>query len=320
MDRKIEINLRTLLIFAAIAGAAYILWQIRGVLYIVTLAYLIAVAVLPLAAKLQVHRLPRTASIFAAYIFVLALIIGLATLVIPPLVSESSKFYAMFPGYFEKVTRDLQIDASVVNQNIERVGASFLRVVLSLVSDTVQFVTIFVVSVYIAFERRNFKKYLIEIFGDTRGSRIESVIEHVEVNIGRWLRGQIVLCLIIGVVTYVGLTALKFPYAVPLAVIAGILEAVPNIGPILSSIPAVIIGFSNSTFSGVVAIALYVLIQQFENHLIVPRVMAGVTGLRPLAVIIVLLIGGSLMGTIGVILAIPAFLVVKTIVEETVKK
>lgn len=319
-DHKIDLNLKSLLIFLGFAAAAFLLWRLRGVLFIVAVSYLISAAILPLAEFIHKKGVPKTIAIFVAYFFVICLIVGVAGLVIPPLVAESSKFYKKFPEYFNKVVQGLQVDTSVLNQNLEQFGASIVKVALAIVSNTVEFITIFVISIYISFERKNFGEYLAKIFGENRGNRVHEVIEKIDIRLGRWIRGQVMLDLIIGVATYVGLTILHFPYAVPLAVMAGVLEAVPNIGPIISSIPAIIIGFSISPFMGFVAIALYVLIQQSENHLIVPRVMSHVAGLRPLAVIIVLLIGGSLMGTIGVILAIPTFLVVSTIVEEVGKK
>lgn len=320
MDRKIELNLKTLLIILGVAALAFLVWRIRGVLFIIAVAYLISAALLPLATWIHGKGIYRTLAIFSSYIIVIALIVGILALVIPPLVAESSKFYSRFPEYFNKVTEGLQIDTSVINQNLESFGASIVKVALAVVSNTVEFITIFVISIYISFERRNFKKYLTQAFGEKKGERIHDVMEKIETRLGRWIRGQILLDLMIGVLTYIGLRFLNFPYAVPLAVMAGILETVPNIGPIISSIPAVIIGFSSAPLMGAIVLLLYLLIHQTESHLITPRVMSHIAGLRPLAVIIVLLIGGSLMGTIGVVLAIPAFIVGQTIVEEVGKK
>lgn len=319
METKIEISVKTILLVILVLAALAFLWQIRGVLFIVAVAYLIASAMAPFVNSLQ-SRMPRTAAILVAYLIVICVLVGIGTLIIPPLISESTRFYARFPGYFEDVSSRLQIDTSVLNRNIEQIGANLLKITLEIVSNTVELITIFVISVYLSFERKNFPRYLISLLGEKRGERTEKIMELVEERIGRWIRGQLTLCLMIGVATYIGLALLRFPYAVPLAVIAGLLEAVPNVGPIVSAIPAVIIGFSESPFMGLVAIALYTLIQQLENHIVVPRVMSHVAGLPPLAIIIVLLIGGSLMGTVGVILAIPAFLVAQTVLGEITKK
>jgi predicted PurR-regulated permease PerM len=316
MDHKIELNLRTILIVLGISVFGFILWRIRGVLFIIAVSYLISAAILPFSQWFQKKGINRTVSIFLAYSAVLIVLIGVGVIIIPPLVVETSRFYTNFPQYFAKFSSDLQIDTSFLNQNLEQFGASVVKVILAVLSNTVEFVTIFVISIYISFERKHFDRYFSDIFGEKLGEKIHLVMSKVEVRLGRWIRGQIFLDLTIGVMTYVGLIALGFPYAIPLAVMAGILEAVPNIGPIISAIPAVIIGFTISPLMGALALIFYVLIQQIENHLIVPRVMAQVAGLRPLAVIIVLLIGGSLMGTMGVILAIPVFLILQTVLQE----
>ncbi len=132
----------------------------------------------------------------------------------------------------------------------------------------------------------------------------------IELKLGGWLRGQIILMLIIGISTYIGLTLLGVEYALALAVIAGILEIVPIIGPILSAIPALIVAFTVSPIAGFGVIGLYILIQQLENHLVVPKVMQKAVGFNPLVTIIVLMIGGNLLGLMGAILAIPIAIVV----------
>ncbi len=307
MDRKIEINVRSLVVAAAVIGAAYVLWTIRGVLFLVLIAYLISTAMAPLVVFFHARRLPRTLSIIVSYLIFVVLLIGTGVLVIPALVSESAKFYSIFPDYFTQATKSMQIDTSVINQNLQALAAEILKNVISLVSNVIEFLTVIILAVYISFERKNFKDHLAHLFGETKGERIEKVLSKIELRLGRWARGQFILCFTIGVATYAGLVLLRFPYAVPLAVMGGVLEIIPNIGPILSAVPAVIIGLSTSTFMGLTAAALYFLIHQSENYLLVPHVMGQAVGLSPLAVIIVLLIGGSLMGGIGVVLAIPVF-------------
>lgn len=314
-DKKLEINLKTIIIAAAAAVGVFFVWRLSGVLFIILISYLISAVMRPLFAFFR-RKLPLNASILASYLFLAAIIIGAGSLIFPPLISETSKFVSRFPDYFDRLTSEWNVDTTVFNRNFEEIGSNLVQVIMSVVSNTIEFLTILVISVYIAFERRNFLSYFVKFFGEEKGRRIEEVLEKAELRLAVWLKAQVLLCLIIGVATYVGLTALRFPYAIPLAVMAGALEAVPNIGPIVSSIPAVIIGFSENPLQGVIAMALYFLIQQLENHLLVPRIMGRASGLPPLAVIIVLLIGGSLFGVVGIILAIPVFLIGQTVAQE----
>ena len=124
---------------------------------------------------------------------------------------------------------------------------------------------------------------------------------------------------LIGVLTYVGLILLGIPYALPIAVLSGLLEAVPNIGPVVSAIPAILIGLTVSPITGLGVTILGVLIQQLENNLIVPRVMQAATGTKPLITILVLLVGYTLGGIAGAVLSMPLFLTITTAYEHVTK-
>ena len=120
-----------------------------------------------------------------------------------------------------------------------------------------------------------------------------------------WLRGQLILVLIIGALSFIGLTILQVKYALVLAMIAGISELIPYVGPIIGAIPAVFLASSQSLFKAGLVIILYVVIQQLENQIIVPKVMQRSVGLSPLVIIIVMLIGARLAGVVGLLLAVP---------------
>jgi len=127
----------------------------------------------------------------------------------------------------------------------------------------------------------------------------------VEDKLGAWLRGQIVLSLAIGVITWFVLTILGIPFALPLAILAGFLEIIPTIGPIIAAIPAVIVAFAISPFMGLVVMLAYVGIQVAENNILVPKIMQKAVGLNPVVILVAILIGANLMGIIGALLSIP---------------
>ena len=138
--------------------------------------------------------------------------------------------------------------------------------------------------------------------------RAEGLIREVEYRLGGWLRGQITLMFLVGLLTYLGLLALGVEYALPLALIAGLLEVIPVIGPIIAAIPALVVGFGMAPWMGIWVLVLYLVVQQFENSLLVPNVMGRAVGFSPLATLVFLFIGGQLFGLGGVILAIPVAL------------
>ena len=160
----------------------------------------------------------------------------------------------------------------------------------------------------------------VNIFLTDEKDKIKSLLVRIENKLGAWLRGQLVLMLIIGVATYLGLILLGVDYALALAVIAGLLEIVPILGPIISAVPALIMGFVISPVTGFAVIGLYLLIQQLESNLIVPKVMQKAVGFNPLVTIIALMVGGQLMGIVGAILAVPIVIVAVEVVKFLVKE
>ena len=130
------------------------------------------------------------------------------------------------------------------------------------------------------------------------------------------MRGQLILMLIIGIVSYIGLIFLGVEFAVPLAFLAGLLEVIPTIGPTLSAVPAVIIASGTSPVLALATAALYFVIQQLENQLIVPRVMSKAVGLSPLVVIFALMVGFKIAGIAGAVLSVPAVLLVEILYRD----
>ena len=130
------------------------------------------------------------------------------------------------------------------------------------------------------------------------------------------MRGQLLLMLIIGLTTYIFLSLLGIPYALPLAVLAGLLEILPNLGPTIASIPSILIAFLlvNPTMGGFVAL-FYVVVQQIENNILVPRIMKAAVNVEPLTAIIVILMGVRLAGVAGALLSIPFYLMIRTGIE-----
>ena len=134
--------------------------------------------------------------------------------------------------------------------------------------------------------------------------------------IGDWGRGMLVLCLFVGVLTYIGLSVLGVNFALTLALIAGLTELVPYIGPWLGGVPAVMIAFLHSPALALGVIVLYIVIQQIQNILVTPYVMHRAVGIDPLVVILVLLIGGKVAGPLGMILAVPMATIISILFKE----
>lgn len=301
----VEVSHRTIIFTILFLVFLYILWQISGILISLFVAYLIMTAVNPLVAGLARFRIPRPLSGLLIMLAVLiTLVSGIAAL-IPPVIDQTSSFFAQIPHLLQQL--GVQLDQSLLSSQLGSIPQNAFRVISSLFSNALAVFTTLVISYYLVLERQQLSKRLTFLFGDGE-SEIEELLSKIENRLGAWIRGQLFLSLIIGIAVYLGLLALAIPYAVPLAIIAGLLEAVPNIGPTISMIPAAIVGFTISPLHGGAVILLYFLIQQLENNLVVPLVMQRAVGLNPLVTIIALMVGLKLGGPLGAILAIPLML------------
>jgi predicted PurR-regulated permease PerM len=172
-------------------------------------------------------------------------------------------------------------------------------------------------SYYLVLERPKLHRYFVRFFPNHDAeAKAESLVLAVEHQVGGWVRGQLLLMLVIGVMTYIGLMLLGVPYALPLAVIAGILELIPNLGPTIAAIPALIIGLTISPVIGLGTLIMSIIIQQLENNVIVPKIMKEATGTEPLVTILVLLVGFTLGGVAGAVLAMPLYLTIQTVIKS----
>jgi predicted PurR-regulated permease PerM len=175
---------------------------------------------------------------------------------------------------------------------------------------------LFFMTYYLVLDRPKLHRYLLRLFEDQGAeAKAEALVVAIEKQVGGWVRGELLLMLVIGVMTYAGLMLLGVPYALPLAVIAGLLEAVPNLGPTIAAIPAIIIALTISPIIALGTLILSVVIQQLENNLIVPKIMQSATGTEPLITILVLLVGFALGGITGAILSMPIYLTIQTVIK-----
>jgi predicted PurR-regulated permease PerM len=134
--------------------------------------------------------------------------------------------------------------------------------------------------------------------------------------LGAWLRSQLLLMIIVGVFTGIGLVIIGVPYALTLAVWSGLTEGIPIIGPWLGAIAGVSVGLSQSPLTGFLALIVYLVVQQTESNLLVPKIMSRAVGVNPVVVILAVLIGGKLYGILGIMLGVPFAAVLSVVVED----
>ena len=179
-----------------------------------------------------------------------------------------------------------------------------------------------IMSFYMMNDKNNFyKKFYWFTKSEKKIKKIKHFFIVLENQLGGWVRGQFILMVIIGVITYVALFFFQLPYALPLAILAGLLEALPGLGPTLSSVPAIIFAlFLNNNGEinivyGISIAVLYFVIQQIENTFLVPKIMSDNAHINPLISIMSILIGFEIAGVFGALLALPFFIICRCIYQ-----
>jgi predicted PurR-regulated permease PerM len=318
MPVKIEISTKTIFFATGFFIFLGILWQIKEIILVLFLAFILMSALRPFVVKMEKFRVPRFFAILSIYI-VLIFFLGVAGgIVLPPLIYQTIKFWEKLPSIFTKILPFLPLNLEFLTSELTPIGGSVLRAVINFFSNIFTLVTLFVLSFYLLLERGNLQNYFKTLLGEENGQRVFQLTLKIEDKLGAWVRGQLILMFVVGLFCFIGLTALGVDYALPLGLTAGLLEIVPVAGPILSGIPAVLVGLATSPILALSVVALYFLVQQAENHLIVPLVLNKALGLPPIVILIALMIGGRLGGIFGVFLAVPAVLILQTILSEMV--
>jgi len=319
--KKIEISHRTIIFTVLFLLFLKFIWVTRELVFSLFIAFIIMSALKPPVAFLERKRIPRLLASVIVYILFLGFIIELLLIVFPPLIKESTLFFKQFPQIIETASPQLKtlFNFDSLTQNLPNLTASFFDLIGGIFSNTLFVISTLFFGFYFLLEEGLIKKLMIKFFDESKTSTVVDVFNKAEKRMSAWVWGELILMTIVGLLTFFGLSLIGTRFSLALAVLAGLLEVVPNIGPVLSAIPAILIGLSQSYFLGVANIVLYLAVQQFENQLIVPLVMKKVTGLNPIVTLSVLIIGGKLAGALGVILAIPTTLFIETVLIGIIK-
>lgn len=321
MPRKIDISHKTIIFIAGFIGTLWIIFQIKDVILLLFVAIILMSALSPFVEKLMQWRFPKGIAIGLIYLVIVLVIGSLLYAIVTPLVEETSGLTTSLPHTLEKLMPPGTFNRSLLEQKLTDVFGNALGVTFTIFSNIVAIVSIAVLTFYLLLDKERFENLLSHAFVNNQ-PRAKRLIRRIEDMLGAWLRGQVVLSLVIGVMSYVLLFLFQIPYALPLAILAGVMEVIPVIGPIISAIPPILIAYvSYQSPATALFIALgYTAIQQMESHVIVPQVMKRAVGLNPLVVILAIAIGGRLLGIGGALLAVPITVVGQIIVEEIINR
>jgi predicted PurR-regulated permease PerM len=323
---------------AIVIGVALLLWFLQAasaILLVLFVAIIFAEAIRPLVMRLNRWFVPRWLATLIVYLLVFAVVGGLVYLLVQPLVGQLVTFSAQVPGYVGQIerilaqSRDLNQYFPILGTNIgSQLSGDIGSQLTQLTHQVVQWVlavpqTLFtivfdlVVTLFLAFYWLNatdgLREFTVSLFPATAQPVVDGLIHEIGYRLGGYVRGVVTNMFVIGILAGLADLVLGVPYPLLLGIFAGLMEAVPIIGPYISAVPALLLALTISPIKMVEVIIAYVVVQVFENNTLVPLVMDRAVGVNPLLTLLAVLIGGVIFGIPGALLAVPVTSVLQTL-------
>lgn len=328
---NISISTATLVKIVAVFLLLYFAYLILDILVLLFIAVILSSLIDPLADWLEKKRLRRGLAVLLVYVVVFGVLSLILALLAPIIINEFNQLVGNLGGYWQKIISGLSTVKSLTIRfglwdNLQTALPATLKgglgTMQSLIGSLFGFfgglfslILVLVITFYMVVEKEGFKKALRSLVPAPYQTYLVQLWIKIEEKLGSWLKGSLFLGLIVGLMSYIGLLILGVEYALLLALTAGIFELIPYIGPIFTGVIAVVLTFlqTGDWLKPLLVAALFIIIQQLENNLLVPKVMKKAVGLNPIVSIVSLLIGFRLLGVVGALLAIPVATVLSVI-------
>ncbi|MBD3248383.1 AI-2E family transporter [Candidatus Falkowbacteria bacterium] len=314
----------------------YFIYMISDILMILFVSLVLASLITPWVDWMHKKRIPRGVGVILIYLVLFAILSLVIYLMIPPISEQVGEFSKNMPKYLDKVVSGIDVfreeAANVglldnfqkglnnVTSSLQGTVGDVFTTVSNIFGGLVSLLLVLVITFYMVAEDNAMKKIIWSVVPEKHQPYIIQLLSRMQKKVSLWLRGQIILSIIMFVVTYIGLLILGVRYPLVLALIAGITEFIPYLGPIIAAVPALFIAFVQSPWLALFVLILYYVIQLIESNVIVPKLMHKVVGLNPIIIIVVLLVGFKVAGVVGAILAIPVATAATVFIKDVFEK
>ena len=320
---------------ALVAVGLWMAYLLREVLLVLYASLLLAIGFSPIVRLIErqhllpvgTTRFPRWLAILVLYVVIISAATAVISMILPPLTEQAREFWSHKDQLFERVQTFL-VDRGVMRDPItleeavaqtpvsgDTVGTLF-GAVRGVIGGIFGLVTILIVTFYLLVDSWSIHQTFLRFFPARHRSRVDAATRDITMKVSAWLAGQLFLGIIIGSTSALGLWLLGVPFFYVLALISAIGELIPIVGPILAAIPAVLVAGTVSYQKALAVIVFFVIQQQIENHVLVPKVMERQVGVSAVIVIVSVLVGGKLLGIAGVLLAVPSAAILQVLVME----
>ena len=332
MDKQWAFSFRLVVMLLVVTGALWLLNSIAWLVGLILISTLFVYILYPLLLYLK-KRFGLSHGLATILVFIIFLLfcILMISLLIPVIYKEVTELSESYPHYvlrfqeyllwFSQQTIKLDLEQEVnsyllnLSDNLNKTLEYLAEASLSVVGGAVDFFIVLFLIFYLLYDFHLVRRQLIEIVPVARRPLAKELLSIIDNNVGTFIRGSLVRCLVVGIVTGIVLFIAGMPYALLLGVLAGIFNFILYIGPYIAAVPAVLLSFSPLTPSPLVVISIYVVIQILDGIFLAPFILGRVVKLRPVTVIIAILAGGRLAGLLGMILAVPVAGIVKGVLD-----
>lgn len=318
----------------------WLLFTVRSMLVTVYISALFAMGISPLVRIIERqrvvrlgHRFPRWLAILLIYAAIIGAIVGIASAVVPPLVQQFEELWRTLPARINQgqdflIRLGIMTDRITLGEAVQQTpaggagnaAATIFGYVRNVVGGIFGFISILLLTFYMLVESREIFSFFVRLFPPLQRPRVAAVSNAVTQKVSAWLGGQLLLSLIIGLTSAIGLWAMGVPFFYVLALISAVGEMIPMVGPILAAIPAILVAATVSPSLAIGVALFFIAQQQLENTVLVPKLMKRQVGLSAVTVIISLGIGSQLLGVVGAILSVPTAAIVQVLFEELVAR
>jgi predicted PurR-regulated permease PerM len=323
---------KIVLVTAATLAALYLLYQVRSVIGLLLIGAFFALAVAPAVNWLDDRRVPRVVAILAVYLGIGGTIFGIGLVLVPPVVSGVESLSQDFPGYVDdlrhnktfreyddryNITQKIQDQAGKLPSKLGDAAGALQDVTVGVFSSFVQLFSILVIAFFFLMEGPAMLRFSFAQFPEERSKRLQKIAGDVSEAISGYVFGNFVISVLAGSVTYATLSLLNIPFAAPLAILFAFLDLVPLVGATIGGIlVGIVVAFFDFPGDLIIWLAVFIGYQQIENYLIQPFIYGKAVQIHPLTVIVAILIGASLLGILGALVAIPVAAAVQSVVRD----
>ena len=329
----VEISMTSILKVILTVISFVLLYLLKDILIVFLFAIIIASAISPFTNWLESKGVPRLLGVLLLYLAVFGLGALTVSLVIPYVSNDLTQLTGVLPKILESVSssldtvqqgspkyfdfiNEIQNMLDVIASSLQQFSQSAFGVIVSVFGGLFSFMAIVIISFYLSVQKNGIELFLSSVVPHKYEKYAVDLWRRAELQVGRWLQGQLLLALVVGLVVYVGLAIMGVKFALFLGLLAMVMEIVPVAGPVLAAIPGVGLAFLESPSLGLWVLIFYIVVQQLENHILVPLVLGKTIGLNPVVVIMALMVGGNLAGISGAILAVPIATIIVEVIDD----